>query len=715
MVGLLLFVVTIIINIFLGLVVFLRDPDKLTNRLFAFLSLTLVGWIATLCIYYLVSTSNLLLLAGRVNFFVAAFIPYSMWLFIRKFPEPVVVINRKITILVSLITFFFAGITLTSLIDKKELFIHGARVVSYGPLYPWYLLYIIVFCSASIILLLVKLLKARGTTKLQLKYLLLGYLSLVVVGITCNGILPYFFNFYALQPFGPFATVLFLGFITYAMVRHRFLDITRIAAGMGVYIVSIIGLGLTYFIVAEVIGRIFFPTVINEIYIIISVIISLFLKYAFTPLRHYFWKVTNKFFFGKLYNRDDFLDKILQTVTTTSHLPTLTTTILKIICSEMQLEKGFLLCITEGEPHIMARYYQPLERHIFSQKDTIALEKMHQIVLVDEIEDVHLRATLKKKNLYLLIPFQVKDNCRGVFCLGIKRSGESFSIYDIQTLQLLLSPISLAFQNAQHIQAIESFNKRLRKEVRSATAELWSVNQHLKRIDSMKDEFISIASHELKTPTTAIKGFLWLILNKDRELSDYSREKIQRVAELTDHLTQLVNDMLDVSKLEANNLRLQKERFDIVSLAKEAKREIEMTGVVGEKQLEIEDNKYCIVYADKRRMQQVLVNLLSNAVKYTPRNGNIDVAFHSNKSHIQIKVSDNGMGIKRSDMKKLFTKFGKIEDKEHPTNLPGTGLGLYICKRIIELSGGTIKATSRIGKGSTFAFTLPKSYNDQLS
>ncbi len=715
MVELLLFVITIIINIFLGLVVFLRDPHKVTHRLFAFLSLTLVSWIATLCVYYLVSTSNLLLIAGKANFFVAAFIPYAMWLFIRKFPEPVIVIQRKVTILVSLITFFFAGITLTSLVDQKELFINGTRVVSYGPFYSLYLAYIVIFCVASIILLILKLRKAHGTTKLQLKYLLLGYLSLAVVGVTCNGLLPYLFNFYALQPFGPFATVLFLGFITYAMVRHRFLDITRIAAGMGVYISSIIGLGLTYFIVAEVIGRIFFPTVINEMYIIISVIISLFLKYAFTPIRQYFWKVTNKFFYARLYNREVLLNQILQTITTTSHLPTLTTTILNIICREMQLEKGLLLCITEDMPHVMARYKQPLEKDIFSREETKTLEKIQEIVLTDEIENLHLRAKLKKKKVYLLIPFAVKDNCRGIFCLGIKKSGETFSNYDIQTLQLLISPISIAFQNAQHIQAIESFNKRLKKEVRSATAELWAVNQHLKQIDSMKDEFISIASHELKTPTTAIKGFLWLILNKDKNLSDYSSEKIQRVAELTDHLTQLVNDMLDVSKLEANNLRLQKERFDIVSLAKAARREIEMTGVVGEKQLDIEDNKLYIVYADKRRMQQVLVNLLSNAVKYTSKNGTIDVAFHSNKSHIQIKVSDNGMGIKRSDMKKLFTKFGKIEDKEHPTNLPGTGLGLYICKRIIELSGGTITATSRIRKGSTFAFTLPKSYNDQLS
>ena len=186
-----------------------------------------------------------------------------------------------------------------------------------------------------------------------------------------------------------------------------------------------------------------------------------------------------------------------------------------------------------------------------------------------------------------------------------------------------------------------------------------------------------------------------------------AKEDLDIALESTEHGIKLVADMLDVSRIEAGRIELNPEKLDIkheITLVIE-----ELQKQAGDKKinlgLEVSDGLF--VNADKERFHQILTNLTGNALKFTPAGGKVTILGAEKEKMVEISVADTGIGIKKEDIDKLFTKFGKLENS---TNLPttaGTGLGLYISKNIVEMSGGKIRAESTLGKGSKFIFTLP--------
>lgn len=229
-----------------------------------------------------------------------------------------------------------------------------------------------------------------------------------------------------------------------------------------------------------------------------------------------------------------------------------------------------------------------------------------------------------------------------------------------------------------------------------------------REIEKLKDEFVSMASHELRTPMTGIKGFIQLVLGRGN-LDPKSKELMVLALSTTDRLISLVNDMLDVSRIEGKRLQMNPEKINMQTLTEDAVKSLSILAV--NKHLSVnpwDESGEPVVFADRARVSQVLFNLMGNALKFTPEGGSITVSFRKNGDKFATSITDTGMGIKKQDMPKLFSKFGKIVAAlPGAASIPGTGLGLYICKKIIELSGGTISATSEEGKGSTFTFTLP--------
>lgn len=225
---------------------------------------------------------------------------------------------------------------------------------------------------------------------------------------------------------------------------------------------------------------------------------------------------------------------------------------------------------------------------------------------------------------------------------------------------------------------------------------------HHKELERRKDEFISIASHEFKTPLTTIKIFTQILMQYlagDKKTSGY----LIKVNNQVDQLTNLVNDMLDVSRIQSGKLALQKEEFNLYKLIKEAVEDIQDTT---EQQIILTGQQVKIV-ADKFRINQVIINLLSNAVKYSSRTNPVKVNLSSQKDFISVSVADSGIGIRKSNQKKIFEPFFQSENKMRPS-ASGLGLGLYISKEIIQRHGGKISVDSATGKGSTFTFNLPK-------
>lgn len=233
--------------------------------------------------------------------------------------------------------------------------------------------------------------------------------------------------------------------------------------------------------------------------------------------------------------------------------------------------------------------------------------------------------------------------------------------------------------------------------------------EELKTLDSAKTEFLNIASHELRTPLTSIKGSLSLLRHGAvGDLNDNS-SKLLLIAETeTDRLIRLINDLLDLAKIEAKKLPLNEKWYQVESLIDETFGSLRGLTEATQVTLNIKDQLPIDIFIDRDRIHQVLTNLLSNAIKYSPPQGMVTVNYFVNGQHqLVFEVSDQGRGIAPEDQKQIFEKFRQATNDRNPL-VKGTGLGLAIARAIIEEHGGEIGVKSQPKKGSTFYFTLPK-------
>jgi GAF domain-containing protein len=251
----------------------------------------------------------------------------------------------------------------------------------------------------------------------------------------------------------------------------------------------------------------------------------------------------------------------------------------------------------------------------------------------------------------------------------------------------------------QAVIAIE--NVRLFKEIEEKSAQLEVANQH-------KSDFLANMSHELRTPLNAIIGFSEALMERMfGELNDKQSDYLKDIHESGKHLLSLINDILDLSKIEAGRMELELGSFDLPSALSNAMTLIRERAQRHAIELGLEvDPRLGQFQADERKFKQIMLNLLSNAVKFTPDGGRVDVCVKKDTDKIEIAVRDTGIGIAPEDQAAVFEEFKQV-GKDSTRRAEGTGLGLALTKRFVELHGGAIRLESVPGKGSTFSFTLP--------
>lgn len=229
--------------------------------------------------------------------------------------------------------------------------------------------------------------------------------------------------------------------------------------------------------------------------------------------------------------------------------------------------------------------------------------------------------------------------------------------------------------------------------------------KELQKAIGLRDNFISIASHELKTPVTSLKVYTEVLLkNFSAKGESKATEYMQKMNRQIDKLTFLIQDLLDVSRLQAGKLAFREEAFQINDVINEAIDN--MLTVSTSHKILLKGKAKKLVWGDKERISQVINNFLTNAMKYSPKADKIKVIVTEEKKGVQVAVQDFGIGIGDKHLKKIFTRFYRVTDTDEQT-YPGLGMGLYICYEIIKRHGGDIKVFSKKGKGSTFSFLIP--------
>lgn len=228
------------------------------------------------------------------------------------------------------------------------------------------------------------------------------------------------------------------------------------------------------------------------------------------------------------------------------------------------------------------------------------------------------------------------------------------------------------------------------------------------QLEKMKMDFVSMAAHELRTPLTSMKGYLSVIIDEGKNLNEDQKSFLNRITISVDQLLGLVENLLNVTRIERGTLALAREQIDMVAIAKQLVQDIQNRAKEKQIKLEYVETLQVVPFikADKIKITEVAANLINNAINYTPSGGIVKVWVEKKDNEVIFHSSDNGPGIPPDAQKRLFVKFYRVISKLGQ-NSKGTGLGLYISKAIIDLHHGKIWVDSEVGKGSTFSFSLP--------
>ena len=288
----------------------------------------------------------------------------------------------------------------------------------------------------------------------------------------------------------------------------------------------------------------------------------------------------------------------------------------------------------------------------------------------------------------LVVPMLLEGNPIGAIAVARANPGP-FSVKQIALLETFANQAVIAIENG-----------RLLRELEEKGRQLEAASQH-------KSEFLANMSHELRTPLNAIIGFSEVL--SDRmfgELNDKQAEYLKDIYASGTHLLSLINDILDLSKIEAGRMELEVTDFDLPQAIDNALTLVrERAGRRGIRLESTIDERLGEVRADERKIRQVVLNLLSNAIKFTPEGGRIEVAAVPKDGSVEVSVSDTGVGIAPEDQEAVFEEFRQVGTSA--AKQEGTGLGLALCRKFVELHGGGIRVLSEVGRGSTFTFTIP--------
>ena len=360
--------------------------------------------------------------------------------------------------------------------------------------------------------------------------------------------------------------------------------------------------------------------------------------------------------------------------------------------------EAYQLVAQRGATHAFAEVMQKPRRpgphtglgRILVEKGPVQIDDLKEDIAYHERDPLRVQTVeLGGMRTWLGVPMLKEGAVVGAFVI-YRREVRRFSERQADLL--------MTFAN-QAVIAIE--NVRLFTEIQDKTQQLEIANRH-------KSEFLANMSHELRTPLNAVIGFSEVLLERMfGEINPKQEEYLNDILSSGKHLLSLINDILDLSKIEAGRMELEAQPFDLPSALDNALTLIRERAARHSIGLEVHvDPRIGEVVADERKIKQVLLNLLSNAVKFTPEGGKITMSAALNGDAVAVSVADTGIGIAAEDQEAVFEEFRQVGD-DYARKREGTGLGLALARRLVELHGGTLSLASELGKGSTFTFTIP--------
>jgi signal transduction histidine kinase len=373
-------------------------------------------------------------------------------------------------------------------------------------------------------------------------------------------------------------------------------------------------------------------------------------------------------------------------------------------------EKNFILYLNIGYPEDKTPLVKVfIDGHKDMYLDLIAHEKTLSSLF-------SVRHPLLENNLneifgvhsFVVSPILPAEGEKGFLFVGTESIDVLVTEGDEELINILANQVAQALENARLFAKAWQAQRKLEEKVEERTRELSLALEDVKKISQRKTDFVSSVSHELRTPLTSIKGYASILLaGRLGEVPAQIQERLEKINRHSDELVHLVNDLLDISRIESGKVVMKQELQDLKSMVEKISDLLSVQ--LKEKQLELsievraEIDRVCV---DREQIERVLINILGNAVKFTPPGGKIKIKAHNVDKAVEVDITDTGYGIPQEAQEAIFEEFYRVDNLVNQ-QIKGTGLGLALVKQIIEAHKGKVWVKSKVGKGSTFSFTLP--------
>jgi signal transduction histidine kinase len=714
------FLAIIVISLLvLGFVALFFGRRRKSNQVFFCLTVFLAIWSVMIFPDADILSMPTLEIFLRLDYAVGVFVIYFIMLFSASFPVRKLNLSQELMLALPATALAFLFFFSDFLVNNVR--VEAGRVENdFGVGYFLYLLMMVSFIGYALFNWGLTYWRIKGIEKLQVKYILLGFASCSLIVLIVDTVFQDALSMTMFR-YANFSVIFIAAFSAYAMLKHHLMDIRVIIKKGLVYSFLMLLIAGVYIIILLGLNSLFDDLKRGQI-LWASGLSAFLLSLTLPLLQKKFDRLTDKYFFKAPVNYKAVLRELNQLIAREAGLIKLTGKMEELIKQSLKLERAeFFFCKTHANKAIRTGE-RCFDSFIGDSRKIIHVKKHFrnklsklQILLLDDLENGDNQYGLKDREMSDVIE-EMKNNkfsmCMmvvgnadyvGILCIGQKLNGDPFFSNEIEWFDIFAKQIGLAIERAAMFDDMEGMVAR-------RTDQLKKTNKRLRLANASKSEFVSIASHQLRTPLTGISWFLETLSDPETgPLNTEQKYYVDQLAQSSKRMTALVNDLLDVSRIEHGTVSFETSLINIKDSVQRIVDELSPVAQKNEIKLTFSSVKAVPkVLVDEKKISQAIMNVVDNALEYSSKGAQVEVSLDldDSRDNILISIKDHGVGIPKKQQAHIFEKFVR-GDNAKTIKTDGTGLGLYIAKTIINSFGGSIRFESKENKGTTFFITLP--------
>ena len=631
----------------------------------------------------------------RVSFASVSVAIYAFLMFVNRFPVSRYASKRETAMQTAALLIVVGAIFTDKFIPRLE-FSEGVGNVVPGPLYGLFVIYLVAILVLAMTRLEIGRRMAKKRYRIQARIIQIGVLLTAIIAMTTNLILPLLLGQNNLYWLASAATLVFVGSTAYSIARYSLFDIRVAVVRALAYLLTVATLFVVcsaalFFGIFNLVGVVSI-SFYQQLFIIgIAVLLGFFIP-LLTKLFDY---VTRRIFFRTTYEPQEVLAQLGNIVENDVDIQVFTRRVIHLLEEVLHPEFIVLTIIDkEDEMSVFSKHKNSLKRSTIRE---LIAGNQEQVLMLSEQYDISQSVILNTAH-----------SSFGCLILGYKQDGNAYSSTDVNFINVYADELGLALQNILRLKEIKVFNSTLQNKVAEATSELRQTNKKLYELDESKDEFISMASHQLRTPLTTVKGYISMLLDGDvGKITPQQRKVLEEAFSSSQRMVYLIGDFLNVSRLQNGKFELELRSVSLPEIVAQEVKQME-EGARSRRMIlnYTQPSDIPPMLLDENKIRQVIMNFIDNAVYYSNPGDSIRITLTQYNGYVSMKVIDHGIGVPPSERHRLFTKFYRASNakKRRPD---GTGIGLFMARKVITSHRGSIIFETVEGKGSTFGFRLP--------